>query len=318
MDIRVWYGHSQRFGHLGVPQRWVNILGSVAGAQAPVRLTYRLNRGRDHPLSTGPDGLRLRGDGDFNAEILCEDLRPGANQVLLSATDGAGCTVTETVDVHYVPDTRWSLPYHANLRLGHPLPDAVQVVEGQWLKTPLGIRPKHPSYDRLVAVGDRTWTDYRVRVTATVHGFVDGECGVLQGGFGLLMRWTGHYADGNQPCGEWRPSGAIGWYRARWEDQPAPHRNLNISDGVVKDEALVETRPLTLDPNRPHIFECSVRSQPGGTSLYGYRVWPAGSSDELLCDLSTEGRPGESPSGSLLLIALYADVTLHEIEAELP
>ena len=27
--IDIWYGDEQRFGHLGVPQRWVNVLGRV-------------------------------------------------------------------------------------------------------------------------------------------------------------------------------------------------------------------------------------------------------------------------------------------------
>ncbi|MCP5114842.1 MAG: hypothetical protein GY953_28770, partial [bacterium] len=28
--IDIWYGAQQRFGHLGRPQRWINILGAVS------------------------------------------------------------------------------------------------------------------------------------------------------------------------------------------------------------------------------------------------------------------------------------------------
>lgn len=44
------------------------------GAQGPVSVHYRLNGGPERALSVGPDGLRLRGHGDFNAEIPCADL----------------------------------------------------------------------------------------------------------------------------------------------------------------------------------------------------------------------------------------------------
>jgi hypothetical protein len=27
--IEIWYGGEQRFGHRGVPQRWINVLGRV-------------------------------------------------------------------------------------------------------------------------------------------------------------------------------------------------------------------------------------------------------------------------------------------------
>jgi hypothetical protein len=314
VDIHLWYGKAQRFGHWGVPQRWINILGTVSEAQEPVSVHYQLNGGPERPLSVGPDGLRLRGEGDFNAEIACPDLQPGANEVVLTAVDRTGQRVTQRVTVAFTPDRRWPLPYRVRWNEVTRIPDVVHVVEGQWQHTLQGIRPRYPAYDRLVAIGDQTWTDYQVQAKLTVHGFVEAQDGHPNGGFGLLMRWTGHYADEHQPSREWRPSGAIGWYRARWEDTPAHVRCLNISDGVIVDTLMVETPPRMLDIGVPHVFQCGVRSRPGTTSLYTLRVWPDGQPDALLCDLSTPGREGESPQGSVLFIALYADVTIGDIE----
>jgi hypothetical protein len=314
-NIDIWYGDEQRFGHLGNPQRWVNVLGTVSGGDELESLTCSLNDTPPALLNTGPDGLRLRGEGDFNAEIPITQLRAGRNTVRLTAVTCDGREASRSVDLEYTPGRTWPLPYEVDWTRAASIGEAVQIVEGRWTLTPEGIRPLNPAYDRLVAVGDVNWTDYRLTVHATVHGFIDGERG-LAGGFGLLFRWTGHYPDEHQPHREWRPSGAIGWYRARWEERPARCRCLNISDGVVKDVAMAESPPLELDPAVRHVFEFSVRSRKNRTSLYRYRAWPEPRPDEVLCDLSAEGRSGESPHGSVLLIALRSDVTIGNLRAE--
>ena len=30
LSIDIWYGEHQRFGHLGTPQRWINVLGNIS------------------------------------------------------------------------------------------------------------------------------------------------------------------------------------------------------------------------------------------------------------------------------------------------
>ena len=314
-EIEFWYGSEQSFGHTGNPQRWINVLGTATDPDRLVSLSYSLNGGPEEPLSVGPDRLRLRAIGDFNAEIGLASLSAGGNVVRVRAVGANGRETGREVKLHYVPGRTWPLPYAVDWGRVTAIPDAVQIVDGRWRQTPEGIRPEHSAYDRLVAIGDATWTDYRLTVPAIIHGFVDRP-DALMGGFGLLFRWTGHYADEHQPSREWRPSGAIGWYRARWEESPARSRCLNISDGVVKDVALVETPALQLELDVRYVFQFSVCSRGGRTSLYRYRAWPEGRPEELLCDLAAEGRPGESPRGSALLIALRADVTIGNLSAE--
>ena len=225
-----------------------------------------------------------------------------------------GGMASKTITLTYDPQATWSLPTQVRWKDVLQVQDAVQVVDGQWFLSDAGIRPVHPAYDRLVVIGDRTWRDYGIRVTVTLHGFVPGPQGQLQGGFGILTRWNGHYADAFQPSREWRPSGAIGWYRARWEDKPPRYRNFNISDAVIEDREMVASPPMALPPNSTVVMQMEVRSQAGSPSRYDYQVWQPENPDALLCNLTTRGTPGESPAGSVLLIALYADVTIGDIE----
>ena len=320
--IDIWHGPEQRFGHLGNPQRWVNILGTVTPADAIISLNYSLNGGKRMPLGMGRDALRLRDAGDFNAEIPVSDLQDGDNEVVITAAADDSQHTVETVNVQYMKGNRWPLPYSIDWQKAKAIGDVIQVVDGRWQLTPDGIRPKFPSYDRLVTLGDVTWSDYRVTVMVTVHRFVKEPADYphfqdgLAGGFGILSRWTGHYPDGYQPCQEWRPSGAHGWYRARWEDRPVRHRCLNISDGVVKDQVVTETPPLALMEGERYVFQFSTKSRVDATSLYQYKVWPDGQPDALLCNLSASGRKGESPRGSVLLIALFADITIGNLRVE--
>ena len=89
--INVWYGLDQRFGHLGTPQTWINILGNVSdSSSAVVALNYSLNDGAAHQLVLGKDNLRLEYTNDFNIEESYTDFSCGSNYIDLSANDSAG------------------------------------------------------------------------------------------------------------------------------------------------------------------------------------------------------------------------------------
>jgi hypothetical protein len=320
--IELWHGRRQRFGQGGVPQRWVNLLGTVHGGDGgrPVRLTCSVNAGRAEPLSLGPDGLRLREAGDFNAEIPIDMLKPGDNAVRLEARDDRGRTTVADAIIQWQPGRVWPLPWTVDWTTcpdSDAIADHVQIVDGRWRRTPDGIRPVVAAYDRLVTIGDMTWRDYRVRVAATIHGFEPHpkDPTRLMGGLGILVRWTGHHHDEHQPHREWRPNGAIAWYRTDWE-HGSRIRQFNISDAVVQDVALVASEPHTLAPDEPVLFDFTVRSQSGRPSVYHFRAHPAADPGRLLCDLTTDGRDGEAPRGSVLLIALRCDVTIHSLRVD--
>lgn len=316
--IHLWYGDQQRFGRHGRPQRAINLLGHVDAPDGLESLVWHDRDGESRALSIGPDGFRLERPGDFNVEIPCASLQGGCNDILIAARWRDGTSESRSVQVDFDADTHWPLPYHVDfvelsLQSGR-WQEQVQVVDGRWALTPTGLRTASGHYDRLLTVGDRTWTDYRTRTTVVIHRMLYDTPGDLGGGVGLLHRWSGHVPDAYQPHREWRPNGAIGWYRADWEGSPASTRSLNISDAVVADTVLTTAGPSTLQLETPYIFEFGQQSRPGKCSLYRFRVWPVGAPGQLLCDLEAEARAGESSSGSVLLIALFADISVQSID----
>ncbi len=316
--IVLWHGANQQFGQLGHPQRAVNILGHVEPADTVRSLTWILNGRASGSLSIGPDGKRLHSAGDFNVEIDRDHLKNGQNILVLTAQWENGRHASTQATIDYCANATCSLPYRASwigdASTGDEWRQQVQIVDGRWNRTPHGLRTRDPHYDRLLTFGDMTWTDYQTRATLAIHRFVYDAPGQLGGGVGLLHRWSGHVPDGNQPRREWRPNGAIGWYRAHWEENPATWRSLNISDAVVEDREIVATGPTNLDLDRDYVFEFSQRSRQGQPGLYRFRVWPADSPTSLNCDLTATARQGEAPAGSVLLIALFADVTVSSVD----
>jgi len=146
-QIDLWYGNYQRFGDIGVPQKWINILGNVHDPSGIASLSYSLNGDSAQPLSTGPDGFRLQSSGDFNVEINVNDLISGDNPVLIRATDYAGNTRDEEVIVNYSSNNIWPKTYSIEWNDVTNIQDPVQVVDGLWIKEPNSIRPSIIGYD---------------------------------------------------------------------------------------------------------------------------------------------------------------------------
>ena len=109
--IRVWYGHKQRFGHLGQAQRWVNVLGNVTEPEKIDTVTFSLNSGPDHPLTLGSDLHRLAMPGDFKVELPWKDLRVGENILSIKARPKSGKIMIEQVQLLVEKDRTWPLPY---------------------------------------------------------------------------------------------------------------------------------------------------------------------------------------------------------------
>src|SRR6185436_746284 len=89
-------------------------------------------------------------------------------------------------------------------------------VDGQWEVAGDSVHPAVSGYDRLIAIGDVTWTDYEITVPVTIER-VDPE-GYDPPSYtplvGLLMRWKGHTdVDGTQPPWGYNPLGGLACYR---------------------------------------------------------------------------------------------------------
>jgi hypothetical protein len=315
--IDIWYGCHQIFGKNGLPQRWINILGNVLHVDELISLKCSLNGNEERQLNVGPDTKRLKESGDFNADIHCSELDPGVNRLKLTAVYKNGLAFEKDVSIEFHNELQRVKTYSVDWNIIDNIQEHVQIVDGKWERTPDGLRTSNTGYDRIFSIGDMDWRDYEVKVPVTIHGFDKTSDGRLKGGLGLLLRWNGHYYDGNQPYQEWRPNGTIAWYRARWEDPYPMCRTLNISDAVVKDRALVESEAVELMLNTCYIFKFNVKTHTDHTSEYRFEAYPEGYPENRLCNLSISGRRGESRNGSLLVIAYHTDVTIGNIECRL-
>jgi hypothetical protein len=306
--IAIWYGNSRNFGHIGVPQRWVNIMGNVHDTSGIASLNYSLNGQSPEPLSMGPDGRRLQSTGDFNVELDRANLICGNNQLVINAVDIAGNSKNEIVSINYSCNNVWPRTYSINWSAAGSIQDAAQVVDGLWTKEQNNIRPSILGYDRLVAIGDITWDDYEVNLPITIRSTPDSS--VPWGpNVGIIMRWQGHYDwDGKQPRNGWWPFGALGVYV--WVPQLKDYR-LRI---IGNDMKLIanDTSGIHLAVGVPYMFKMRAQTQ-GTQTLYSLKVWEQSAPEPSEWTISGYGVSGELKRGSLMLNSHYVDASFGNI-----
>ena len=312
--IDIWYGDQQRFGHLGRPQRWVNVLGRLSDPDRVERFTYALNDGRALPLSVGPDGHRLANPGDFNVEIDLGDLCAGECVLHLEARYGDGRFAAHDVILSVEKGLTCPLPYRITWSEVAQIQDVAQVTDGLWRLTDSGIRVVEPYYDRVLALGDLAWTDYEVRTTVTFHGMRSPDQSAGDGGANVIhaalaVRWPGHDDDGRQPRVKWYPLGATAEFRVTpsWED--CSWRILG-GGGIVVNSDLRRAIRLEVPCRMKH----RVSSSPDGGAIYQVKLWDLNDAEPAEWDLELQKAPGDTPSGGALLIAHYTEVTFGDVE----
>lgn len=305
--IDVWYGDEQHFFDRGVPQNWVNILGNVSDPDGVSSLTYSLNGNAPVPMGIGPDTRRLAHNGDFNVDIRRANLNNGANTVLLTATDTQGNVSTKTVTVQNHDSTGqiWPLPYTLDWSAVSEIADAAQAVDGLWQLEADGVRTAITGYDRLLDIGDVTWTDYQVTVPVTIHS---SDPGIYGTACGLLLRWKGHSDWGGfQPAIGWTPLGALIWY------------DIGLNGGTLMingdNSGLLaqDTSGRHLDFGVTYIWKTQVETMPGVGNAYKLKVWPQDQPEPAGWDLEGIGQFNDRAEGSILLVAHEADVTFGNV-----
>jgi hypothetical protein len=318
--IDVWYGDEQHFGRLGVPQKWVNILGRVKPGDGLASLQYSLNGGALVPLSLGADGKRLARDGDFNVDLEFDALREGANALKLIATDGAGRRGERVVRVVCHRGRVWPLPYTVDWRKVRAISDAVQIVDGNWKLDADGVRTVEPYYDRILAFGDRTWTDYTVTVAVTFHGYTPPFGGQPTYGVShaaIAARFPGHFADDRQPHVQWFPLGAVAEFRLGQDLDQSSWRIFR--DGGTAPRAfpttLVEPRMRRVELGVRYQLKLRVDSLPGPASRIRVKSWPAGEPEPAAWDMDSKEGGGAIPAGGALVVSHNTDVTFGMLTA---
>src|SRR5659263_21366 len=309
-NITLWYGKSQKFGQIGVPQKWINILGNVRSGSGIATLNYSLNNAIAANLSIGTQSLRLSSIGDFNIEINRSDLLCADNQVKINAKDNLGNTRTEIVTVNYSCNNVWPLPYFINWRNVANIQDAAQVVDGLWTKDANSILPAIIGYDRLIAIGDMNWTDYEITVPITINTPLVSSAPNGGPNFGLSMRWQGHNKNSNeQPGAKWWTIGAIGgymWNGTAYQIQMIGH-SATATSTIAKD-----TSGKQLTVGVPYMFK--MRAKTNGTrTLYTLKVWEQAASELTAVTISGYGDTIGLKQGSAMLNAHYSNVSFGNV-----
>ena len=311
--VDVWYGSSQTFGALGEPQQWVNVLGQVYAPNGISSLTYSLNGAPAQSLSVGPF-KRLAEPGDFNVELDFQEMSPGNNTVTVRAVDGLGFETVETINVTYEGGNVWPLPYQVDWSAVTQISEVAQVVDGRWSIVDGELSNDLQRYDRIVAIGDLSWTDYEVTVPVTVRqispeGF-EGTNGAP--GAGVMLKWPGHtdWTGDQQPNWGYYPGGGGGWV-AFAADGSGVLRLDDFGPGGVYKRDLQSV--ITL--NTTYIWRVRVTSQPDGSTLYQIKTWPEGTAEPTSWQL-TDSEDNDVPGGSVALIAHFTDVTFGNVEID--
>jgi IPT/TIG domain len=313
--FNVWYGDTQNFGKLGIPQQWVNVLGNVLAPSGIASAFYTLNGGAQQFLRIGPNGTRLADTGDFNVEIDHVLLNPGINTVLISASDNLGNTTTHTVTVNWQnTGNTWPLPYSIDWSKVTNISDVAQIVDGYWAIQPDGsVRTVQTGYDRVIAIGDETWTNYQVTAEMT---FNREDC--FDFGSGIITGWTGHtYGDPfalnpDQPrtghpffgAGEYSTAGGLPSNQAI---------DIYANSPSFPETTLVrDTSGFKLIPGVKYIFKFAVQRNANNTSSHlSLKVWQSGTTEPANWTLQADG---DASTGSFLLVPFRADVSFGKID----
>lgn len=311
--ITVWYGLNQSFGQIGNPQTAVNILGNVTDANGIQSLNYRLNGGSPITLSRGPDTRRLLKAGDFNIDIYTSALNNGSNSVLITATNTLSQVSIQTVTVNYTAGQTWPTTYSIDWAIAGTIQSVAQVTDGHWTLASGTVRPTYLGYDRLVAIGDKTWTDYEATVPITISnidssGFNPPSNGA---GVGLIFRWSGHTDNplsGYQPKTGYLPLGAMGWYS--WDGSGS--RFSLVGNNLIN--LAPDNTSLTLSFGVTYYFKMRVVTLPGGGSEYKLRVWQANQTEPTTWLLQgVQSLANDPPTGSMLLAAHHVNATFGNV-----
>ncbi|NND32715.1 MAG: hypothetical protein HKN76_09005 [Saprospiraceae bacterium] len=316
LKIDIWYGRHQRFGHLGISQRWINIVGNVSSKDSVTECFYILNNRPAQPFQLGPDLHRLAKAGDFNLDLALTTLEEGENRLIISVISGSR-QVNDTVFLQISKEAKWPIPYEVDFTVVDNLQDVIQVVDGNWNLTKEGVRTVEPYYDRVFCIGDTSWQNYEALVKLTVHDWTPSQPGPPTynvSHFGIAMHWRGHHEDGNQPRRKWYPLGAQGEFLLK-EKSDSCHWRI-LFDGKNPDKPPIYASGFnSIKKNRIIWVKSQVRNVENGNTVYKFKQWLDG--QEEPAEWNLEGtEKGDYSSGSLCIVPHNSDVTIHQVKID--
>ena len=212
-----------------------------------------------------------------------------------------GDSTVKTVIAHFDSTKIWPGAYTIDWSQVNFIDEVAQVVDGNWQVASGVLRTVQVDYDRLVALGDDGWNDYRAIVPVTLHSFSpDGfNPGSNRPGVGLIARWGGHKPPG-QPQRDFE-LGAIGFYRIG-------QTGFNKLEMWTHDSITSPSVQRNLDYGVPYLFKMEVETL-AAVHQYRLKVWEQGQPEPPAWDLIEDQPLGSIASGSLVLVAHHVDAS---------
>ncbi|HAQ20523.1 MAG TPA: hypothetical protein DCR40_15030 [Prolixibacteraceae bacterium] len=313
--LNIWYGLNQTFGHNGFTQHQINILGNIENYRHGLSAYFILNNNPEKKyLTIGSDTNRLAEKGDFNIEIGRINLVKGLNTIKVSLVGNSTDTLTETINVNFLAEGHLSLPYFINWSEVKNIQDAVDVADGKWQLTNDGIRPEYKYYDRMIAFGDSSWSDYEVTTSVIFHGFNKPEPGPPTYNVAhaaIATRWPGHDADNHQPFRKWFPLGATSEFQINENYENCRWR---IFDGEYFYAEQSPKAYRKILPETKYYMKHRVESISEYQTLFSVKLWPTSDNEPTNWDFQAIKIGNSSNKGSCALIAHHTDVTFGNIE----
>lgn len=305
--ITIWHDDTPAFGQLGVPQTFVNVIGNVSDPDGVAQVEYRLRSGAWVAMGLGPDPRRLSNAGDINIDLAVANLNSGNNKLEIRVTDSTGDRTTRTLQVNWTPNRTWALP--TTISWSGDLAAKAQPVDGHWRTSGGRLTNIDVEYDRIVVVGDQSWTDYEVEVPVSIGAISPNanESPSNGPGVGIALRWQGHTNTvvpnsqplvGFLPDGSNNPSfGAILFWRDERMRLPA-FEMYDEQNGVMALD-----RSVTMLQGTDYIFKAQVEGF--APVKYRWKVWKASDPEPTgwMIEQDSTGFATDPRSGSIALIA---------------
>jgi hypothetical protein len=315
-QIEIWHGLRHHCGHLGAVQDDFNVTGHVY-SQCPIadiELTCSVNGETPRRLRL-TRFRRIVDDGDFNADIPIATLRLGENRIVLTATDRKGGVATREVTVVRHASGAWPLPATVRWNSVKDPEDVGQFADGKWIAGPNGLRTVQIGYDRIFQIGNKTWKDYEVTATVTIHGLSmqNGTQSSTVRHAGFCLRWAGHSTENNrvgeQPKWGLHPRGGIVWLTIQDGLLP-PVRQFYPGDSELSQT--FDSFPIRL--GQPVWMKGKCETLGPDTTRYSFKVWNIDSVEPAAWDFEVvQTSPSALRSGGVALVAHELDVTFGDI-----
>lgn len=310
--IHFYNGSEQVFGESGVQQPIINIPGKIDNPVNLYSLSYRFNKIR-RPLNVGPTPFRLSEPGEFNIELDRRGLSKGKHHLTVIAIYSDGQIYKRNISFT-VHDQKSELPLQADFTRLNSIPKEFQVVDGEWGITPDGLQNKTIGYDRAIAVGDTTWSDYEVEVEFILNGIATDSLAYGWPSMGaaihVAVRWRGH-EDWNDiyPRRGWSNFGALFSY----ETTGTKSRKLIWIYDQEEKKSEKTGMPFNIETGEKYRLIAQVTSNDQRPSNYRMKLWKVGEIEPSDWEINTNGKTGEIRNGSILLVAHHSIVTFIRI-----